>query len=118
MILGGGRREFRNASFADEEGYSNFRMDGKDLIQEWQTERNKQGKSSYVWNKRQLEALDLKQTDYILGLFEGTHCKYNQEIMDGKLEDMEPTLTEMTAKAIQMLQKEEKGYFLFVEGGN
>ena len=29
----------------------------------------------------------------------------------------EPSLTEMTEKAIKMLQKNSKGYFLFVEGG-
>lgn len=29
----------------------------------------------------------------------------------------EPTLEEMTRVAIKMLQKEDKGYYLFVEGG-
>jgi len=29
----------------------------------------------------------------------------------------EPTLSEMTHKAIQILQKNPKGYFLLVEGG-
>lgn len=30
---------------------------------------------------------------------------------------MEPTLEEMTELAIKILSKEDKGYFLFVEGG-
>ena len=29
----------------------------------------------------------------------------------------EPSLTEMTEKAIRILQKNSKGFFLFVEGG-
>lgn len=117
MVLGGGRRNFRNSTHTDEEGYSTYRSDGRNLIDEWKTERSKDGEASYVWNKQQLNAIDISKTDYILGLFEGTHCMYNQQIMDNKLENMEPTLTEMTAIAIKMLQKEENGFFLFVEGG-
>lgn len=32
-------------------------------------------------------------------------------------ESLQPTLAEMTSVAIQMMQKEENGYFLFIEGG-
>jgi alkaline phosphatase len=37
--------------------------------------------------------------------------------MNNNLQNQEPTLTDMTVKAIKMLQKEKNGFFLFVEGG-
>lgn len=43
--------------------------------------------------------------------------KYRKEIVDHELQDQQPSLTEMLTKAIQVLSKNEKGYFLFVEGG-
>ena len=36
---------------------------------------------------------------------------------DRKENESEPTLSEMTAAAIDRLQKSNKGFFLFVEGG-
>jgi alkaline phosphatase len=50
--------------------------------------------------------------EYLLGLFEGDHCMYNLKTNP----KTEPTLREMTEKAIQVLSKNDKGYFLFVEG--
>lgn len=55
------------------------------------------------------------EVDAVLGLFHKSHCQYNYEI-DG-ISDTAPTLSEMTAKAIEILSTNEKGYFLFVEGG-
>lgn len=46
------------------------------------------------------------------GLFASDNFKYNLE-----KPDTQPTLEEMTRKAIKILSKESKGYFLFVEGG-
>ena len=48
----------------------------------------------------------------IPGLFEHDHMQYELDRED----DKEPSLEEMTEKAIQMLQKEEDGFFLLVEG--
>lgn len=50
--------------------------------------------------------------DHILGLFHSDHMKYHLEADSAK----HPTLAEMTTVAIQMLAKEDKGFFLFVEG--
>lgn len=33
------------------------------------------------------------------------------------MEDKKPSLTQLTAKAIELLSKNKNGYFLFVEGG-
>lgn len=117
VILGGGRAGFRDASMADEENAKNYRADGRDLIKEWQTERSKSGKATYVFDRNGLRNIDFANTDYLLGLFEGDHMKYNLDVINQNLQYKEPTLTEMTVAAIKMLQKEKEGYFLFVEGG-
>lgn len=117
VILGGGRRQFINNTQMDEEGKVGSRTDGKNLIDEWLVERNKVGKAEYIWNKKQLEELNVDNTDYLLGLFENDHCMYRLDIFDKGLENDEPQLTDLTRTAIKMLQKEEKGFFLMVEGG-
>lgn len=52
----------------------------------------------------------------IAGLFEYSHMKYEVDRADDTAG--EPSLAEMTEKAIQILQKNPKGYFLLVEGIN
>lgn len=46
-----------------------------------------------------------------LGLFEPKDCRYELD----RDPSMDPSLTEMVEKAIQILSKNPKGYFLFVE---
>jgi alkaline phosphatase len=117
VILGGGRAGFRNQTVKDEEGKNGYRTDGRDLIQEWKTERNKMGQATYIFDRNGLRNLDFEKTDYVLGLFEHDHMKYNLDVINQNLQHQEPTLTEMTVAAIKMLQKEKNGFFLFVEGG-
>ncbi|XP_055682601.1 membrane-bound alkaline phosphatase-like [Lutzomyia longipalpis] len=114
VILGGGRSEFLDKSVTDEEQNPGLRGDGQNLIEEWKTERSKDGNAEYIWRKSELLGLDVNSTDYLLGLFEGDHMKFH---LDAVADPEEPTLSELVATAIKMLQKEEKGYFLFVEGG-
>ena len=117
VIMGCGRRHFLNTTMRDEEGNAGARTDGRNLIDEWITERNKQGRAEYVGLREQLMNVDLQKTDYLMGLFEADHCFYNLDIMDNNRQNLEPTLSEMTAKALRMLQKEENGFFLLVESG-
>jgi len=51
----------------------------------------------------------------LVGLFNSDHMKYR---LDQRREgsDDEPTLADMTEKAIRILRRENKGYFLLVEG--
>ena len=116
VILGGGRREFINTTVTDEEGLPGKRSDGRNLIHEWKEARSKKGKARYIWNKHQLNDIDIEKTDYLLGLFENDHCMYNLDITNNDLQE-EPSLTDMTVAAIKMLSKDDNGYFLFVEGG-
>lgn len=117
VILGGGRAYFLNTTMSDDEGQKGFRTDGRNLIDEWVIQRAMKGETEFIWHRQQLRELDVDKTDYLLGLFEPGHCLYHLDIMNNNLQHQEPTLTEMTSKAIKMLQKEENGYFLFVEGG-
>lgn len=48
-------------------------------------------------------------------MFQPNDLKYEQDRRKDK--SGEPSLAEMTQKAIQMLQKNTNGYFLLVEGG-
>lgn len=43
--------------------------------------------------------------------------RYNLEVKSEQIEHLEPTLSEMVQKAIEILSKHEEGFFLFVEGG-
>ncbi|CAO1408222.1 unnamed protein product [Diamesa hyperborea] len=116
VILGGGR-EFINSTVNDEEGIPGRRSDGKNLIDEWKTERSKLGNASYVWNKQQLNDIDFETTDYLFGLFENDHCAYHLDTINNNKQKEKPSLTDMTVAAIKMLSKDDNGYFLFVEGG-
>lgn len=117
VILGCGRRHFINETMHDEEKQQGSRTDGKNLIDEWLDDRNKNGNAKYIWHGQQMEELNVNDTDFLLGLFESDHCMYRQDILDNNLRNQEPLLTDMTRIAIKMLQKEENGYFLMVEGG-
>jgi alkaline phosphatase len=117
VILGGGRRNFINTTELDDEGRPGWRTDGRNLIDEWLNERSKTATAKYVWHKQQLDEIDVEKTDFLLGLFESDHCMYNLDILNNNLQHQEPSLTDMTVKAIKMLQKQENGFFLFVEGG-
>ncbi|KPI99720.1 Membrane-bound alkaline phosphatase [Papilio xuthus] len=114
VILGGGRREFIPTSSIDEEGTPGRRTDGRNLIEEWQIDKISRNVTyQYVWNRSQLASAARNIPDYLLGLFEGSHLQYNMQADAAS----EPTLSELTEVAIRSLSRNEKGFFLFVEGG-
>ncbi|MEQ1603687.1 MAG: alkaline phosphatase [Pyrinomonadaceae bacterium] len=114
VALGGGRSKYLPKETADPE-YANRkgeRLDGRDLTQEWMA---KSKNATYVWNKQQFDAVDVRKTRRLLGLFEPSHMKYEFDRLKNASE--EPSLSEMTSKAIDMLSTNKKGYVLMVEGG-
>ncbi|XP_063702663.1 membrane-bound alkaline phosphatase-like [Culicoides brevitarsis] len=118
VIMGGGRKEFRPNTTEDEEEKESYgrRQDGLDLIEEWK--KAKGDKGTFVWNKKQLQNVDPTKTDFVLGLFEYGRMKYNLEnVAEGDLLH-EPSLSDMTSAALDILNNgKDEGFFLFVEGG-
>ena len=96
------------------------RKDGLNLIEKM-IEEDSGEKRKYVDNRDQLMATDVSNVDFLLGLFNWDHMKFeNQRSADcngGKEDECEPSLTEMTEVAIKMLSKGKNGFFLMVEGG-
>lgn len=113
VALGGGRARFYTSEEEDPEyaKRKGTRKDGRSLWREW---GQSSPRSAYVWNKAQFDAVDPATTDRLLGLFEPSHMKF--EIDRAKSGD-EPSLADMTDKALAILARNPRGYFLMVEGG-
>lgn len=113
VALGGGRRNFLPRETVDPEtGEPGARLDGLDLTARWLSTHSN---SAYVWNQEQFENIDPAATDHLLGLFEPSHMQYEQ---DRNIDSAgEPTLAEMTATAIEILSRNQNGYFLNIEAG-
>jgi alkaline phosphatase len=114
VALGGGRSNFLPANGRDPEEptLTGVRWDERDLTAEW---RERFPRSAFVWNREQLEAVDPATTDHLLGLFDPSHMEF--EIDRSSDVGGEPSLSEMTAKAIEILSRNPRGFFLMVEGG-
>ncbi|MEL6349994.1 MAG: alkaline phosphatase, partial [Myxococcota bacterium] len=108
VALGGGRRHFLPASATDPEypDQSGWRKDGRDLIEAWL----KKPRSAVTFTQADFDAVDPQTVDHLLGLFEPSHMLYEVERSN------EPSLEEMTRKAIAILSRRapEAGYFLMV----
>ncbi|KAK3717878.1 hypothetical protein QZH41_014878 [Actinostola sp. cb2023] len=114
VVFGGGRRAFLPNTIADPE-YPNkngTRLDGRHLINEWVAKRPD---SKFVWNKTELENVDMDKTKHLLGLFEYSNMKYEAKRVNDT--GGEPSISEMVEVAIKILKKNPKGFFLAVEGG-
>lgn len=117
VAMGGGRRHFlpKDAAFNSADAVSSTegdRTDGRDLTAEWQ-ELYPEGQ--YLIDQAGFDALDPATTNKVFALFNESHMHYEaNRANDGA---GEPSLSEMTQKAVQILQKNEKGFFLMVESG-
>lgn len=101
VVFGGGRKHFQPTTAGG------ARTDGRDLIAEL-----KAGGYRYVSNKAEFDTL--QATDgKVVGLFTSSHMSYDLDRDPSK----EPSLGEMTNKAIDVLAAKKKGFFLMVEGG-
>lgn len=116
VVMGGGRGKFmpREKPDPEDSDRSGERLDGRDLTEEWLRLRPR-ARSAYVWKQSQFASTDPRTTDRLLGLFERSHMEYEHDRPKDK--GGEPSLAEMTTKAIDILSKNRRGYFLMVEGG-
>ncbi len=116
VVFGGGRSNFFpkgpiSAEYSTE-GDSGKRSDGRNLVQEWIDSRVG---GAYIHNYDTFEALDLSSKPKVLGLFESSHMQFEAD-RDKDLGG-EPSLAEMTSKAIELLSQNEDGFLLVVEAG-
>jgi alkaline phosphatase len=102
VILGGGRSYFQPSTTSGSK-----RTDTRDLIAELKAVGYK-----YASNKAEFDAINSSESK-LLGLFTSSHMSYDLD----RDPTAEPSLAEMTGKAIDMLKKNNKGMFLMVEGG-
>ncbi|KIH42477.1 hypothetical protein ANCDUO_27537 [Ancylostoma duodenale] len=104
-MMGGG------ADFLMEKSRGGMREDGMNIDVEW----SKLGGSRRVLgDKGDLQDVTAS-SEKLLGVFAGSHLPmYLEQQMAGS--KSVPRLSEMTAKAIEQLQHDDKGFFLMVEG--
>ena len=87
------------------------RKDSRDLI----GEASKKG-YAIVANDKELSALDAQQTGKVLGLFSASGFPSAIDRQPHHQTGV-PRLSQLTAKALDILKKNSKGFFLMVEGG-
>nr|WP_315468994.1 alkaline phosphatase [uncultured Undibacterium sp.] len=102
VLLGGGKQFFVPAKDGGK------RADGRDLIAEMKAKNY-----AFASNSTEFAAIDASKTDRLFGLFTSSHMSYDLDRDPAK----EPSLADMTTKAMDVLAKNSKGYFLMVEGG-
>lgn len=117
VVLGGGRRHFlpKDAAFNSADAVSTVegdRTDGRDLTAEWKAQYPA---GNYVIDQAGFNAIDADVTERVFGLFNESHMQYEADRENDILG--EPSLSEMTSKAIDVLDNNEKGFFLMVEAG-
>ncbi|MFT3930390.1 MAG: alkaline phosphatase [Spongiibacteraceae bacterium] len=113
VVLGGGRSKFMPNTVSDPAGDGmGERTDKRDLTAEWV---KKYRNAAYVSNENQFAAIDPAKVEHLLGLFSHDEMGFaSDRKKDG---EGEPSLPEMTKKAIAILKRNPEGFFLMVEGG-
>lgn len=116
VVMGGGRRHFlpKDAAFNSADAVSEVegdRTDERDLTAEWKT---LYPEGQYVTDQAGFDSLNA-DTKRVFALFNESHMQYEAD----RSNDIagEPSLSQMTSKAIDILKNNDKGFFLTVESG-
>ena len=116
FVMGGGRRHFlpkdETANSTDAvSAIEGDRTDERNLVTEWQTQYPD---ATYVMDQTGFDSIADDATK-VFGLFNESHMQYEAD----RANDVagEPSLTDMTTKAIEVLGKNDNGFFLTVESG-
>ncbi|MEN3759718.1 alkaline phosphatase [Aeromonas veronii] len=106
VLMGGGANHWTPYSASNKGG----RNDNRDLTAEMKAQGY-----SYVTTQSDLAKVT---SGKVLGLFSSkSHLDYELDRVAKGAANTQPSLSEMTAKAIDLLSKNSQGYFLMVEGG-
>lgn len=89
-------------------GKSGKRTDGRNLVSELKAKGY-----AVAETRAAFDAIDPAKTEQAAALFTNSHMSYDLDRNSAS----EPSLAEMTVKAMDILAKNKKGYFLMVEGG-
>ena len=118
VAMGGGRRHFlpndasaNSADIGPDVEIEGDRTDDRNLVDEW---RALYPEGRYVSDRDGFDALEADARP-VLALFAESHMRYEED--RGNDVAGEPSLTEMTARAIDLLDDDEDGFFLMVESG-
>ncbi|HDO1309892.1 alkaline phosphatase [Aeromonas veronii] len=106
VLMGGGANHWTPYSASNKGG----RNDNRDLTAEMKAQGY-----SYVTTQSELAKVN---SGKVLGLFSSkSHLDYELDRVAKGAANTQPSLSEMTAKAIDLLSQNSQGYFLMVEGG-
>jgi alkaline phosphatase len=106
VLMGGGQRNYLPLSVNG----ASKRTDGANLVSAMQARGY-----AYVDTGTKLAALDATGAGKLLGLFSQSEMAYELDRVNQKLD--QPSLSQMTEKALDVLSRNDKGFFLMVEGG-
>jgi alkaline phosphatase len=106
VLMGGGQRNYLPLAV----NANSKRTDGVNLVTAMQAKGY-----SYVDSGSSLNSLDTTGVTKLLGLFSQSEMAYELDRVNQNLD--QPSLSQMTSKALGVLSKNDKGFFLMVEGG-
>ncbi|XP_020805154.1 alkaline phosphatase [Drosophila serrata] len=110
VMLGGGIGKFLPNTVTDPFNKKGERSDGVNLLARWQ---GMHPGGVHAYNRAQLLSVNASRITNLIGTFRSGVMNFHK-MADAK---EEPTLAEMTRKAIEVVRKNPEGYVLFVEGG-
>ena len=132
VIFGGGLKNFFHITDNNDWDVDGERIDNKkNLVADWIEIMRKQNKThKFVNSANELRMLNMKDYEHVLGTSMMFYCKIFYQILTLGLfsndhmayeykrnASKEPSIVEMTEKAIELLEKSANGYFLLVESG-
>lgn len=117
LVFAGGRKKFMPNTEKDYVlNKTGDRIDGRNLIQEWKDKMSaKKLKHKFLWNYSDFQNLKSNEYKHVLGLLNYNNMEFETERRE-KIPVEEPSIIDMTEKAIELLSTNPKGFFLMVEG--
>uniref|UniRef100_A0A0X3NWQ7 Alkaline phosphatase n=1 Tax=Schistocephalus solidus TaxID=70667 RepID=A0A0X3NWQ7_SCHSO len=115
VILGGGQAKFypNTEYLPSAPTIKGERTDSQKLPELWlKAQTDKGRRAALIRSVAEYQNISLDDTEYVMGLLFPSHLPYALDKANG-----DPTLKDLTEKAIKILRKSEKGFFLLVEGG-